>query len=60
MKNDSALLWLVMVAGLTLGVILTAIGLITLQSVGPVPLIIGLVLLAFGGAAFFTRQRAQS
>lgn len=58
MRKDNSLLWLVMVAGLTLGIILTAIGLITLQNVGPAPLIIGLILLAFGGAAFFTRQRA--
>lgn len=58
MKNDNALLWLVMVAGLTLGILLTIIGLVLLGEVGPVPLIVGLVLLAFGGAAFFTRQRA--
>lgn len=58
MKNDSALIWLVMVAGLTLGILLSVIGLIVLDGVGPVPLIIGLVFLAFGGAAFFNRQRA--
>lgn len=57
MKNDSPLLWLVMVAGLTLGILLTVIGLLLLNQAGPAPLIAGLVLLAFGGAAFFTRQR---
>jgi len=57
MKDGNPLVWLVMVAGMTLGIILTAIGLLLLQEVGPTTLIAGLVLLAFGGAAFFTRHR---
>lgn len=57
MKNNSPLLWLVMVAGLTLGILLTVIGLLLLDQAGPAALIAGLVLLGFGGAAFFTRQR---
>lgn len=57
MENRSPLLWLVMVAGLTLGILITIMGLVLLEQIGPVPLIIGLIFLAFGGTAFFMRQR---
>lgn len=59
MQNRSALLWLVMVAGLTLGILVTVMGLVLLEEAGPTPLIVGLVFLAFGGTAFFVRQRAS-
>lgn len=58
MANRSPLLWLVMVGGLTLGILITVMGLVLLEQVGPVALIVGLIFLAFGGAAFFMRQRA--
>lgn len=57
MKRDPALVWLVMVAGLTLGILFTVMGLVLLEIVGPVPLIVGVIFLAFGGAAFFNRHR---
>ena len=46
-----------MVAGLIMGGLVTVAGLVTLDSAGPTVLIVGLIVLAFGGAAFFTRQR---
>jgi len=58
MNNRSPLLWLVMVAGLTLGILITIMGLLLLDSLGPVALIVGLIFLAFGATAFFMRQRA--
>lgn len=57
MKSDSALIWLVMVAGFTLGVLLTGMGLLLLDQLGPSLLIVGLIFLAFGGGAFFSRHR---
>lgn len=57
MSNRSPLVWLVMVAGLIIGAMFTVIGLLLLDD-GPQLLIVGLIFLAFGGVAFFTRQRS--
>lgn len=56
MSKNNDLLWLVMTAGLVLGAVLTIAGLATMSLNGPVLLIVGLVVLAFGAGAFFTRQ----
>lgn len=52
-KNSTGdLLWLIMVGGLALGGLLTAIGLMGSEIAIT---IVGLILLAFGGGALFTR-----
>jgi hypothetical protein len=54
-RDNGALLWLIAVAGLVLGGIVTIAGLVMLEN-GPQILIAGVIVLAFGAAAFFVKQ----
>lgn len=45
--------------GLTLGILLTMRSFVLLEQAGPVALIVGLIFLAFGGSAYFVRQRVS-
>ncbi|MCU1441151.1 MAG: hypothetical protein JWP85_2148 [Rhodoglobus sp.] len=54
-KSDG--LWLLTVAGLVIGGVVTIAGMFLLDSGGPAVLIVGVILLAFGGGSLFTLAR---
>ncbi|SFN65813.1 hypothetical protein [Mycetocola miduiensis] len=56
MKPRADGMWLLSIVGLVLGGIVTLAGLAMLERSGPVALILGVIILAFGAGAFFTNQ----